>query len=79
MTMSGYEYRCSGGETFDSIALDVYGDERYAADLMTANPSLAEKMFFLGGERLDIPLVAAGRNEQTGRMIAAAPWKGVGT
>lgn len=75
MTMSGYEYHCSAGESFDSVALGIYGDERYAADLMTANPAIAGKLWFDGGETLDIPLVAAGRNEQTGKMIAAAPWK----
>ena len=36
--MSGYEYHCAGGETFDSAALEIYGDEKYAAELLCANP-----------------------------------------
>ena len=34
MTLSGQGYRCSAGETFDSVALNVYGDEKYACELL---------------------------------------------
>ena len=26
--MSGYMYQCSAGETFDSVALQIYDDEK---------------------------------------------------
>ena len=30
MTLSGRVYVCSAGETFDSVALAIYGDEVFA-------------------------------------------------
>ena len=44
--MSGYMYQCSAGETFDSVALQIYDDEKYACDLMNANPHLVTKSVF---------------------------------
>ena len=35
MEYSGYVWPCSAGETFDEIALMVYGNEKYAAELMS--------------------------------------------
>ena len=52
MRLSGQGYICSAGESFDSVALSVYGDEMYAADLLCANPELGGKMNFEGGEIL---------------------------
>ena len=57
MTDSGYKYHCSAGETFDSAAVNIYGDEQYAADLLWANPSLCDKLVFTGGEMLVVPVV----------------------
>lgn len=74
MTLSGYVYHASAGETFDSVALKVYGDEKYAAELLCANVTLCEKMEFTGGEELKIPVVAI-TTEETGQKIGAAPWK----
>ena len=51
----GYEYLCSAGETFDSVALAVYGDEKYVAELMAANGEYLQRMVFSGGERLVLP------------------------
>ena len=39
--MSGFVWTASAGETFDMIALAVYGNEKYACDLMDANPKWA--------------------------------------
>lgn len=74
MTLSGYTYRCSAGETFDSVALGIYGDEKYAAELLCANGKYCEKLVFTGGEELEIPVVAAVM-EENGRMVGTAPWK----
>ena len=38
MEMSRDGYRCSAGESFDKVAMDLYGDEIYAAELLCANP-----------------------------------------
>ena len=72
--MSGYTYRCSAGETFDSVALAVYGDERYASELMDANPALVRVFPFCGGEELNLPVVQE-QTDRTGETITQAPWK----
>lgn len=73
-TLSGYLYTCSAGETFDSIALAVYGHEKYAAELMTANPGYVLLTVFTGGEILSLPVVETedGEDEPT---PSTAPWK----
>ena len=76
MDMSGYIYNCTGGETFDSIALEVYGDEKYAAELLCANPKLCEKMIFTGGEKLELPVVEIPEEAEEEQQSANAPWKG---
>lgn len=75
MEMSGYGYTCAGGETFDSVALEVYGDEKYAAELMCANPELCAKSIFTGGEILLLPVVEVDIAEEEGYAPATAPWK----
>lgn len=75
MTLSGYIYTASAGETFDSVALTIYGDEKYAAELLCANVSLSEKLIFTGGEIILLPVVALDSDPSTGQAIGAAPWK----
>ena len=76
MTMSDYIYLCSAGETFDQVALDVYGDEKYGADILCANPEHSGRAVFIGGERLRLPEIAIPE-ETYGVKIASdkAPWK----
>lgn len=74
--LSGYEYKCSAGETFDSISLALYDDERYASELMAVNPSLCRVCVFAGEEILDLPIVALPDEEQENEYApATAPWK----
>lgn len=75
MTYSGYIHHCSAGETFDSVALKIYGDEKYAAELLSANPTHCEKMVFSGGEKLRLPVVAIAQDDRSGEQIGTAPWK----
>lgn len=72
--LSGYLYPCSAGETFDSIALAIYGHEKYAAELMNANPGYVLLTVFAGGETLSLPVVETddGEDEPT---PSTAPWK----
>ena len=72
---SGYAYRCSAGETFDSVALAVYGDEKYACELMNANPELVERCVFDGTELLTLPVVETPSEETESYGTANAPWK----
>lgn len=76
MTLSGKGYHCSAGETFDSVALAVYGDEKYAADLLGANPSLCQIPVFTGGETLLLPVVVVQEDlYMPEKMPDVAPWK----
>ena len=81
MTLSGLTHICSAGETFDSVALVEYEDEKYAADLLNANPSLCRITVFSGGEILLLPVVEAPEDEDNADadedeyMPATAPWK----
>ena len=55
-----FEYTCSQGETWDSIAYDAWADddltgEYLASWLMEVNPQYLETVMFEGGEVLRIP------------------------
>ena len=78
MTLSGQTYTCRAGQTFDSVALMVYENEQYTAELLCANPELANIVVFSGGEVLQLPVVEIVENddeESDGYMPAKAPWK----
>ena len=74
MNMSGYGYRASAGESAMSIARDIYGDEKYAADLLCANPELALKARMTGGELWRLPVIDKPTDE-TQELPDKAPWK----
>ena len=67
-------YVCSGGESFDSVAFDVYGDEKYAAELLCANPELCHLVRFAGGERLYMPVIEVPADEEAA-LPEVAPWE----
>lgn len=73
--MSGYEYHCAANDSFDSVALEVYGDEKYAADLMNANPEYCGMTVFNGGEVLLIPTLDVPEDEEDAMANTIAPWK----
>lgn len=75
MKMSGLAYICSAGETFDTVALKVYGDERYAAQLLEANPLLVSQLIFDGGEEVLLPVVEVSEEADGGYAAPVAPWR----
>ena len=77
MDMSGYGYICAAGETFDSVARRVWGDERYAAELLCANPEYASQTIFVGTETLYLPTIIIPREEADEMSVEPikAPWK----
>lgn len=78
MTLSETQYQCVAGETFDSVALEVYGDESYACELLYANPTLCMIPIFTGGELLDLPIVEIpdeDDEDDEAFMPPDAPWK----
>lgn len=73
MKMTGYAYIASHGETFDSIAFAVYGNEAHAVELLQANPKLDDLMVFKGGEMVLLPEIV---NEDKGDYVPqVAPWR----
>lgn len=76
VALSGYLYRCSAGETFDKVALNIYDHEKYAADLMNANPGYVRRAVFRGDEVLSLPVVEIPENENENEYApSTAPWK----
>lgn len=67
-------YHCSAGETWDSVALKIYGDEKYACDLMMENPTLCLITMFTGGEEIRTPDLDIPDGEAE-YVPATAPWK----
>lgn len=76
MEMTEYVYLCAGGETFDSVAQNIWGDEKYASELMCVNPEYSTQDVFLGGEQLYVPVVnLPGEDEIAAAEPEKAPWK----
>ena len=73
MIMSGYQYNTAAGQTFDGIAREVYGDEKYAAELMCANPHLTDLSVFTGQEAVLLPQIDISGDADEAPV--AAPWK----
>ena len=48
-------YTAKQGQTWDDIALEVYGDESYADFLMQNNYKLLDTLIFSAGETLNTP------------------------
>jgi hypothetical protein len=62
-------YTPSAEESFDSVALRIYGDERYTHLLYLANPKLVHLQHFTGNETLQVP----GLEDQAASGMP--PWK----
>ena len=69
-TVGFIEYTAQGGDTFDSIALAAYNEERMASTIITANPDLCDVLIFEGGEAVRIPLVETVETPET-----LPPWR----
>lgn len=50
-----HEHITSEGETFDSLALQYYGEERLASTIIQANPDYCDTLIFEAGVLLYIP------------------------
>lgn len=55
--ITGYKaYTTSEGDTFDALALAMYGDERLAHRIIRFNPDQAEVVVFGPNVRLKLPI-----------------------
>ena len=75
MDLTEYVYACSAGETFDSIARALFGHEKYAAELMCANPELTDKAVFDGSEKMYIPVIDIQDETIAPAVPDRAPWR----
>lgn len=62
-------YRTKSGDTWDTIAKEVYGDEYHAGALMAANHEHINTFIFSAGVVLNTP---AAEEERAGTL---PPWK----
>ncbi|MBN1039020.1 LysM domain-containing protein [Clostridium botulinum] len=62
-------YTTNQGDTFDSISLSFYGEEKYSVFIMQLNPDLISTLIFEYGVKLKIPDIKI-RNTST-----LPPWK----
>ena len=65
------EYMKKQGDTFDSIAKYIYGDEKYFTNLILANYDERGTVVFSSGTILKIPTI----NTVEADKSAAAPWR----
>lgn len=69
-TVGFIDYVAQGGDTFDSIALVAYNEERMASTIIEANPDLSDVLIFEGGEAVRIPIVETVETPET-----LPPWR----
>ena len=64
-TVGFIDYVAQGGDTFDSIALVAYNEERMASTIIEANPDLSDVLIFEVGEAVRIPIVETVETPET--------------
>ncbi len=64
-------YKTIQGDTWDGIAVKVYGDEKYMNELLEANQTYREILIFPANVSLSLP------NIQTQTTTILPPWKKV--
>ena len=67
---SWYEYQTIYGDTFDSIALDLYDDEKYASEIIAENPDYCDVLIFEAGITLFLPEI-----DTTDKPDTQPPWR----
>ena len=69
-------FTCANGDSWDWLALAFFGDEKYATDLMNANPEYCGKMVFTGGEVIYVPALTTPEDSDEAALAnTVAPWK----
>ena len=63
-------YITQEGDTFDELALDMYGDERLAHYIIDYNPDYADVLLFEANVELYLPIV-----EDAETPVSLPPWR----
>lgn len=64
-----WTYITAQGDTWDVLALDIYGSEKLAHILMDANPDYLKYIYFPAGITLTIP-----DTPETASVLPVPPW-----
>lgn len=64
-------YMTQAGDTFDSIAFELYSDEKLASSIMELNPSLTDVLIFDAGVEVLAPIL----EEEDNTPGTAPPWR----
>ena len=51
------QYKTQQNDTFDKIAYELYGDEKIASYIISANPDYADTLVFGAGVSLYLPII----------------------
>jgi len=70
--LGSIEYIAQGGDTWDSIAIAAYNEERMSTFLIDANRDYIDTVVFEGGEVLKVPVIDA---EQVETSETLPPWR----
>lgn len=70
--LGSIEYIAQGGDTWDSIAIEAYNEERMSTFLIDANRDYIDTVVFEGGEVLKVPVIDA---EQVETSETLPPWR----
>lgn len=62
-------YTTKTGDTFDIIAYNIFGNEKYASEIMAVNPEYIKTIVFDLGVNLKIPEI------DTTQETTLPPWK----
>lgn len=65
-----YNYKTKAGDSFDSLALDLYSDERKAGEIARFNPDYCDALLFDAGVALKLPVFSEDDPPET-----LAPWR----
>lgn len=69
--VTGYkDYTTREGDTFDALALEMYGEETLSHYIIEFNPDHADTLIFAGNVRLRLPIV-----ENTETPDTLPPWR----
>lgn len=65
-----YDYKTQAGDTFDSLALQLYGEETLSHRIIAFNPDYADVLIFDGNVPLRLPIFEDLETPDT-----LPPWK----
>jgi phage tail protein X len=69
----GYkQYITAEGDTFDALALDMYGDEKLSSRIIEFNPDYADVIIFGGNIKLMLPVYD---EDEAGSLDTLPPWR----